>query len=63
MNRIQEVLKEKGISQVHLAKALGVAKSLVSQYCSNKVQPPLKRLSDISNELGCEISELIKITK
>jgi putative transcriptional regulator len=63
MNRIQEVLKAKGLKQVQLAEALGVAKSSVSQYCSNKVQPPLSVFIAISEELGCDVSELLDTTK
>jgi putative transcriptional regulator len=59
MNRIQEVLDEKGISQIGLAKALGIARSSVSQYCSNKIQPPLTRFMAICEHLGCEASELL----
>jgi putative transcriptional regulator len=63
MNRIQEVLNEKGISQIRLAKALGIARSSVSQYCSNKVQPPINKLQEICNTLDCEINEVIVIQR
>lgn len=63
MNRIQEVLKAKGLKQVQLAEALGIAKSSVSQYCSNKVQPPLSVFIAISEELECDVSELLVTTK
>ncbi len=59
MNRIQEILKTKGLKQIQLAEALGVAKSSVSQYCSNKVQPPLRVLIAISKELECDMNELL----
>lgn len=63
MNRIQEVLKTKGLKQIQLAEALGVAKSSVSQYCSNKVQPPLSVFIAISKVLGCDINELLDTSK
>jgi transcriptional regulator with XRE-family HTH domain len=62
MNRIHDVLKEKGMKQIQLAEALGVAKSSVSQWCSNAVQPPLSRLILISNVIGCDVIDLI-VTK
>lgn len=63
MNRIQEVLNAKGWKQVHLAEALGVAKSSVSQWCSNIVQPPLGKLNNIADAIDCDITELLVPTK
>lgn len=63
MNRIKDVLKEKGLKQVQLADALGVPKSSVSQYCTNKVQPPLSVFLAISDVLGVDINELLDKTK
>jgi transcriptional regulator with XRE-family HTH domain len=34
---------------------LGVAKSSVSQWCSNIVQPLLSKLYEIAGAIGCEI--------
>jgi transcriptional regulator with XRE-family HTH domain len=59
MNRIQEVLKTKGLKQIQLAEALGVAKSSVSQWCSNTVQPPLVKLNEIADVIGCDVTELL----
>lgn len=59
MNRILDVLREKNMKQIDLANALGVAKSSVSQWCSNTIQPPVLRLSEISNVLNCDITELL----
>jgi transcriptional regulator with XRE-family HTH domain len=63
MNRIHDVLKEKGMKQIQLAEALGVAKSSVSQWCSNTVQPPLSKLHEIADVIGCDIRDLINPTK
>ena len=63
MNRIPEVLKERGIKQTQLAVALGVTRSCISQYCSGKVDVPVSKLIAISIALDCEISELIKSNK
>ena len=59
MNRIQEALKIKGMKQIQLAEALGVAKSSVSQWCSNTVQPPLSKLNNIADVIGCDVTELL----
>ena len=59
MNRIQEALKISGMKQIHLAEALGVAKSSVSQWCSNTVQPPLAKLNDIADAIGCDVTDLL----
>ena len=59
MNRIQELLDLKGIKQIQLADALGLSRSSVSQYCSNKIQPPLTRLISISDFMGCDVTELL----
>jgi transcriptional regulator with XRE-family HTH domain len=59
MNRIQEMLKKKGFSQNQLAVALGMSKSSISQYCSEKTDIPISRLRAISLVLNCEVADLI----
>lgn len=59
MNRIQEVLKIKGMKQIQLAEALGVAKSSVSQWCSNTIQPPISKLNEIADAIGCDVTDLL----
>jgi putative transcriptional regulator len=59
MNRIQEVLKIKGMKQIQLAGALGVAKSSVSQWCSNTIQPPISKLNEIADAIGCDVTDLL----
>ena len=63
MNRIHDVLKEKGMKQIQLAETLGVTKSSVSQWCSNTVQPPLSKLNKIAGATGCDVTDLIVSTK
>jgi transcriptional regulator with XRE-family HTH domain len=63
MNRIQEVLKEKGIKQAQLAVALGVSRSCISQYCSGKVDVSASKLTAMCIALDCEISELLEPIK
>lgn len=59
MNRIYQVLNEKSMKQIELAEALGVTKSSVSQWCSNTVQPPLSKLNEIADAIGCDVTDLI----
>lgn len=60
MNRIKEVLFEKGISQTWLAKKLGVDFKTVNAYVTNKYQPSLIRLLQIATILEIDIKELLK---
>ncbi|NDA62129.1 MAG: XRE family transcriptional regulator [Chitinophagia bacterium] len=59
MNRLQEMLKTTGIKQSTVASVLGVAKSTVSMYCSNTVQPPIGKLIKIAELLNCEVTDLL----
>jgi transcriptional regulator with XRE-family HTH domain len=59
MNKIQEVLDARGIKQVEVATALGVAKSTVSMYCSNVMQPSISNLIKLSELLDCSVSDLL----
>ena len=63
MNRIKELLSSKGLKQIELAQTLGVAKSSVSQWCSNTVQPPVSKLIEIAQVIDCDITELLVSTK
>ena len=63
MNRIKEVLKEKGIKQVWLADKLGKSYNMVNGYAQNRQQPRLEVLSEIANVLNVDIKDLIVSTK
>lgn len=60
MNRIKEVLKEKGIKQVWLAEQLGKSYNMVNSYVQNRRQPSLETLFEISKILKVEVKALIK---
>ena len=60
MNRIKEVLKEKGIKQIWLADKLGKSYNMVNGYVQNRQQPRLEVLSDIAKVLNVDVRELIK---
>ncbi|MGE5406459.1 MAG: helix-turn-helix domain-containing protein [Methanosarcina sp.] len=63
MNRIKDILKEQGRTQRWLAIKLDKSFVNVSNYCNNKVQPPLDVLSEIAKVLDVDIRELLKSTK
>ncbi|WP_373730700.1 helix-turn-helix transcriptional regulator [Bacteroides heparinolyticus] len=47
MNRIKEILEEKGIKQPWLAEQLGNSYSIVNGYVQNRQQPRLEVLYEI----------------
>jgi transcriptional regulator with XRE-family HTH domain len=59
MNRIKEVLKEKGIKQTWLAEKLGKSYNMVNGYVQNRQQPRLEILYDIARILEIEVKELL----
>jgi putative transcriptional regulator len=63
MNRIKDILKEQGRTQRWLAQKLNMSFVNVSNYCNNKVQPPLDVLNQIATILDVDIRELLKSTK
>ena len=63
MNRIKEVLEEKGIKQTWLAEKLGKSYNMVNGYVQNRQQPRLEVLAHIANILDVDIKDLIVSTK
>ena len=63
MNRIKEVLKEKGIKQIWLAEKLGKSYNMVNGYVQNRQQPRLEVLSEIAKILDIDIKVLIVSNK
>ncbi len=59
MNRIKEVLEQKGIKQTWLAEKLGKSYNMVNAYVQNRQQPRLETLMEIANILDIDIKELI----
>jgi putative transcriptional regulator len=60
MNRIKEVLEEKGIKQTWLAEKLGKSYPIINGYVQNKKQPSLEVLFRIARLLDVKVNELIK---
>ena len=59
MNRIKEVLEERGIKQTWLAERLGKSFCIVNSYVCNRRQPSLEVLFEIAKILNVEPKELI----
>jgi len=63
MNRIKEVLDEKGIKQTWLAERLNKSYNQVNAYAQNRQQPRLEVLNEIANILDVDIKDLIVSNK
>jgi putative transcriptional regulator len=60
MNRIKEVLDEKGIKQTWLAEKLGKSYNMVNGYAQNRQQPRLEVLYEIAKILEVNAKDLLK---
>lgn len=56
MNRIKEVLEEKGIEQIWLAEQFGKIYNMGNSYVQNRRQPSLETLFEISKILKVEVN-------
>jgi putative transcriptional regulator len=63
MNRIKEVLTEKGIKQTWLAEKLEKSFNMVNEYCNNRRQPSLEDLNRIAEILDIDVRNLIVSNK
>lgn len=59
MNRIKEVLQDKGIKQTWLSEKLGKSYNIVNGYVTNKRQPSIEVLYEIAKLLQVEAKELL----
>lgn len=63
MNRIKEVLEEKGIKQTWLSEKLNKSYNMVNAYVQNRRQPSLELLNVIANILDVDVKDLIVSNK
>jgi putative transcriptional regulator len=63
MNKIKEVLEEKGIKQTWLAEKLGKSYNMVNGYVQNRQQPRLEVLNEIAEILDVDVINLIVSNK
>ncbi|MCK9235715.1 MAG: helix-turn-helix transcriptional regulator [Bacteroidales bacterium] len=59
MNRIKQVLEEKGIKQVWLAKKLGKSYNMINSYAQNRRQPSIEDLFKIAKLLNVDARDLL----
>lgn len=59
MNRIKEVLEQRGIKQKWLAEQLGKSYNMVNSYTQNRQQPRIEVLFNIAKILNVEAKELL----
>ena len=60
IDRIKVVLVEKNKTNKWLAEQLGKDPVTISNWCTNKVQPSLETLMEISKVLNVDVKELIR---
>ena len=63
MNRIKEVLEQKGIKQTWLAEKLGKSYPVINGYVQNKNQPRLEILFEIAKLLDVDPKDLLSSNK
>ena len=63
MNRIKEVLEEKGVKQTWLAEKLGKSYAVINGYAQNRKQPRLEVLYEIAKLLQVDPRELLTLNK
>lgn len=63
MNRIKEVLEEKGIKQAWLDEKIGKSFSQTNAFACNRRQPSLELLFEIAEILQVDVKELIESKK
>lgn len=60
-NRIKEVIKSQGRSELWVAQQLGISKTTLSNYCAFVREPPLDLLFRIANLLQVSVTSLINL--
>lgn len=59
MNKIKEVLEEKGIKQKWLAEKMNKSYNMINSYAQNRRQPSIEDLYKIAEILDVDIKELL----
>jgi len=63
MNRIKEILKEQGRTQMWLSEKVNKSYVIVTNYCNNNAQPSIEVLRKIALILDVDVRELLEHTK
>lgn len=59
MNRIKEILKEKGITQTWLAEKMNKSYTTINEYARNVRQPSVEDLYEIADILQVQATDLL----
>jgi transcriptional regulator with XRE-family HTH domain len=59
MNRLNEILKKKGVSQAHISREIGKAPNTVNNWCRNVTQFTLPEAAQLAAILGVSLEELL----
>jgi len=59
MNRIKDVLVQKGLKQIWLSKELGKSYNMVISYTTNRRQPSVEILYRIADILDVSVKDLL----
>lgn len=57
---LKRIRTEKGISQVEIAKSLGVSRGFVSNLENGKTNPTLATIAKLADAIGVNSNELLK---
>lgn len=57
-NRLKEVLKEKGLTQSDLARAIGTDRSSINRYVHGRTIPSFRTMSKIAKVLNEEVGNI-----
>ena len=57
MNRIKEIIDQKGIKQIWLAERLGKSFNMINSYVHNRRQPSVENLFKIAINLDLEVQD------
>lgn len=60
LKNLKEIRKAKGMTQVEIAKELGVLQSSVSQWESGNSAPRMEHLIQLMNLLNCSADQLMR---
>ena len=61
--RIADLRKKRGLSQVSMAKAVGISQKAVSHYERGSRTPPASRVAKIAEVLGISTDEILGVEK
>ena len=62
-NIISDILKKRGITQVAMAKSLGIRNECLSRICKNKVKPGIKLALQIASKIELPVEDIFKLKR